>query len=192
MQTFLIILSCLLGIAGSAIYCVSILRGRTKPHRVTRLVLLFVIGLNFVSNLASAQSNLGAQIYGGLVLVFALLFMILSIGRGMGGSSVFDWVCFAIAAIGVISWQLTDNALLGIWLASAADFVGYIPAFVKTWKHPHTESPWLYSLASVGVALSIAAYPISGASAFQFTILGTGLLMLVCIYRQPALSWLRS
>lgn len=183
MQPLLLTLSCLFGIAGSVIYCVSTLRGRSKPHRVTRLVLVFVIGLNFVSTLA-AHSNLGSQIYGGLVLVFAIIFLALSIVRGMGGTTVFDWLCFVIAMLGIICWQLTHNPLLGIWLASAADFVGYLPAIVKTWKHPHTESPWLYSLASIGVGLSIIAYPISTASAFQFTIFGTGIIMLGCIYRR--------
>jgi hypothetical protein len=183
MSAFLLVIAALLQITGSSIYMASILRGRSKPHRVTRLVLAFVLLLSFTSVLA-AHGNLGAKLYGGITAAFGVGFFLLSIKKGMGGAKPLDWICFALAMIGVISWQITNNPLLGIWLASLADLVAYLPAFVKTWQHPHTESPWLYSLAAVGVFLSIIAYPISAVSAFQFVILGTSLAMLLCIYHE--------
>lgn len=187
MQEFLLILSAILTIVASSIYCVSILNGRTKPHRITRLVLFFVLTLNFVSVLA-ANGNLGAVLYAGIICFFGAAFFLLSLQRGMGGATVFDWVCFAIAMGGVIGWQITGNAVVGIWLAVAADLVAYIPAFLKTWEHPNTESPWLYILSSLGSFCGLIAYQISAVSIFQiFTIL-CGLIMLICIYHKKILT----
>lgn len=183
MQATLLTLSAILTIVASCIYCVSILNGRTKPHRITRLVLLFVLTLNFVGVLA-ANGNLGAVLYAGIICFFGITFFLLSLKRGMGGATFFDWACFVIAMIGVIGWQVTGNAILGIWLAAAADLVAYIPAFVKTWVHPNTESPWLYILSGLGALLSLVAFQISYVSVFQIITILCAVVMLVCIYHQ--------
>lgn len=85
---------------------------------------------------------------------------------------------------GVIGWLITGNALLSVWLASLADFVAYLPAYVKTWQHPNTESQWLYSLSVVGASLSLAAFRISAVSIFQMNIVLTSVIMLICIYHK--------
>jgi multisubunit Na+/H+ antiporter MnhB subunit len=181
MHTILLSISALLAVVGSFSYCVSIVRGRTKPHRITRLVLLFVLALNFVGVIA-AHGNPGAVLYGGIICAFGVIFFLLSLGRGMGGTTVFDWACFAIATAGVIGWQITGNAILGIWLAAFADFVAYVPAFVKTWKYPRTESPWLYILSGLAAILSTVAYPLGLVSAFQLITVVCAAGILVCIY----------
>lgn len=189
MRTVLLTLSTVLITAAGIIYCASIIRGRTKPHRTTRFVVLVVLTLSFVSILA-AHGNLGATIYSGILFVSAIAFLILSIQAGMGGSSVFDWVCLVIALAGIAAWQIAANPILGIWFAVMADLVAYLPAFRKTWAHPHTESPWLYALSASASFLSLMAYKISAVSVFQiFTIL-CSLAMLVCIYHR-SLPYLR-
>lgn len=183
MQRILLGLSAIITIIGSTIYVVSILKGRSKPHRITRFVLFFVLGLNFISELA-AHGNTGAKLYAGIIATYGAVFFFLSLKHGMGGSTFFDWTCLLIAVVGIAGWQLTGNAVLGIYLAAAADFVAYLPAFVKTWKHPHTESPWLYIDSGLGSLLSLAAYKISSVSVFQITVLLTGVIMIGLIYRK--------
>jgi hypothetical protein len=190
MQAILLVLSAALVIAGSLIYCVSIVRGRTRPHRITRLVLAFVLALNFISILA-AKGNPGAMLYAGIIFIFGLVFLFLSLGRGMGGTTVFDWICFVIAMAGVIGWQMTNNPALGIWMASLADFVAYIPAFVKTWHHPHTETPWLYILSGSGAFLSLIAYRIGVESLLQIVIVSSAWIMIACIYHKNLADKLR-
>jgi len=187
MREVLLSLSAIITIAGSSIYVVSILKGRSKPHRITRFVLFFVLGLNFISELA-AHGNTGAKLYAGIIALYGVTFFILSLKHGMGGSTLFDWICLTIAAGGVIGWQITGNAVLGIYLASAADFVAYLPAIVKTWKHPHTESPWLYIDSMLGAFLSLVAYRISTVSIFQITVLASGVMMMISIYHKKLIS----
>ena len=76
-------------------------RHRPCSHRITRLVILIVLSLNFASVLA-AHGNNGAKLYGGVIFVFAIAFFMMSLGRGVGGVSVFDWLCFLIAIAGII------------------------------------------------------------------------------------------
>lgn len=189
MQATLLLLSAILTIVASCIYCVSILKGRTKPHRITRLVLFFVLTLNFVSVLA-AEGNLGAELYAGIISFFGAAFFFLSLKRGMGGATVFDWVCFAIAMVGVVGWQITGNAVLSIWLAAIADLVAYMPAFVKTWKFPDTESPWLYILSGLGAILGMIPYKVTAVSIFQISVIGCAVVMLFCIYHRKFLQLL--
>lgn len=191
MQAFLLTLSAILVTIGGLIYCASILGGRTKPHRTTRFVVLLVLTLNFVSVL-SAHGNTGAQVYSGILFVSAIAFLILSLKSGMGGSSVSDWICLAVALTGVVAWQVAANPILGIWFAVMADLVAYIPAFMKTWKHPQTESPWLYALSASASFLSLIAYRISAVSVFQIFTIICSLLMLGCIYNKSLLRKVRS
>ena len=176
-------LSTILIIAAGLIYCTSIIRGRTKPHRTTRFVVFVLLTLNFASILA-AHGNTGAEVYSGILFISSIAFLILSFKSGMGGTSVFDWICLAVALAGIVAWKIAGNPILGIWFAVFADLVAYLPAFLKTWRHPNTESPWLYALSASASFLSLIAYKISAVSVFQiFTIL-CSLAMLVCIYHK--------
>jgi len=183
MRTALLTLSTILITAAGLIYCASIIRGRTKPHRTTRFVVLVILTLSFVSILAD-HANTGAKVYSGILFVSAIAFLALSFrsGFGMGGTSVFDWVCLAVALAGVAAWQIAGNPILGIWFALLADLVAYLPAYVKTWRQPDTESPWLYALSALASFLSLIAYKVSAVSVFQIFMIIYSLAMLVCIY----------
>jgi hypothetical protein len=183
MHNFLLVSSTLVALLAPSAYVVSIIRGTSKPHRTTRFILTFVHSLNFLSILA-AQGNLGARIFAGIDFVFALIVFLLSIRRGMGGTSLFDWACLVVAICGVIAWQLTGNAYLGIWLSIAANLVAYLPVFLKTWRFPDTESHWVYTLSILAALLGLLAFPISNDSIFQIYIILNCIVTLICIYHR--------
>lgn len=187
LQAFLVVLSAILVIIGPITYIVSIVKGKTKPHRMTRFILAFVLTLNFVSILA-AKSNLGAEVFAGITCVQALTLFFMSLWRGMGGTSKFDWICLVIAIVGVIGWKITGDPLLGVWFSVLADLAAYLPAFIKTFYHPHTESPWYYLLSGLAAFLSLIAYKIEPASIFQIYIIACVVIMIGLIYRKKILS----
>ncbi len=168
---------------GPITYAVSIIKGSTRPHRMTRFILAFVLTLNFVSILA-AKSNLGAEVFAGITCIQSLAIFALSLWKGMGGTTKFDWVCLGIALIGLVGWKITGDPLLGVWFSVLADFVAYLPAFVKTYYHPHTESPWYYLLSGLAALISLVAYKIESASIFQIYILLCVIIMTILIYRK--------
>lgn len=191
MQAILLFISAVLVAVGPITYAVSIIKGKTRPHRMTRFILAFVLTLNFVSILA-AKSNLGAEVFAGITFLQALLIFGLSLWRGMGGTSVFDWTCLVIAMAGVIGWKMTGNPLLGIWFSVLADFSAYLPAIVKTYKFPDTESPWYYAFSGFAALLSMIAYKIDETSIFQIYIIICCVVMVGLIYRKKIFTLRKS
>lgn len=187
MQLLLVGISTTLVVIAPITYIVSIIKGKTKPHRMTRFILTFVLTLNLVSILA-AHGNLGAISLAFVFFLQAIVIFILSLWHGMGGSSIFDWVCLLIASVGIIGWKLTGNPLLGVYFAIIADFSGFLPAFIKTWKYPHTESHWFYSLGAIGALLTLIAYGINLASLFQIYIVAACTMMVGFIFRKRILT----
>jgi hypothetical protein len=182
MQAILLTLSAVLEIIAPLTYIVSIMRGKSKPHRMTRFILLFVLSLNFFG-IVAAKGNLGAVVFSGINVTQATAIFLLSLKRGMGGTNSFDKVCLVVAGIGIVGWKITGNPVAGIWFAVFADFFGYLPAFFKTWKHPHTESAWYYLLGALSAFLSFIAFPIDATSIFQIYIAVSCIVMVGFIYR---------
>jgi len=154
---------------------------------MTRLILFFVLGLNFVSILA-AHGNLGAQVFAGIVFLQAAMILFMSFWNGMGGTSYFDYLCLAMAAIGILGWKFTGNPVMGIWFSILGDLSAYVPAFIKTWRHPDTESPWYYLLGGLAVILGLFSYKLDISSIFQIYIGISCLIMLGLIYRRDLMK----
>jgi len=168
-------------------YIISSLKGNTKPHRMTRFILAFVLTLNFISILAS-KGNLGAEVFAGVNCLQGLVIFGLSLWRGMGGKSIFDWACLGIAMIGIIGWKLSGDPIIGVWFSVFADIVAYLPAFVKTYHHPKTESPWYYLFAGLSALSSLVAYKLEAVSIFQIYIILCCGIMICLIYRTSLLK----
>lgn len=139
--------------------------------------------LTFAAAIA-ADANQGTLVLAAIMATHGVVIFAMSLWRGMGGTSVFDWLCFGLSIIGLIGWQVSGNALVGLWFAIFADIMAFIPAYVKTWKHPHTEGHWFYTLGAIGTALSLVAYPFQATSVFQVYLILSSLGMVLCIYHR--------
>ena len=187
MQIVLLGISTLFALIAPISYIISIIHGTSKPHRMTRFILFFVLTLNFVSILA-AQGNTGAKLFAGITFAQGVAIFLLSLWKGMGGSSYFDFVCLGIAVIGIIGWKITGNPLLGVWFSILADLSAYLPAFVKTYKHPKTESPWFYITSALAAFFGLIAYNLDASSIFQMYIALCSFIMIGLIYRKEIMQ----
>ncbi len=186
-QNILLILSSILAVVSPITYIISIIRGTSKPHRMTRFILAFAMTLNFVSIIA-VFGNTGAKIFAGISFIQGIIIFLLSLWRGMGGTSVFDYVCLVLAVVGIAGWKLTGNPIIGVWFSILTDFFAYLPAFIKTWKHPHTESPWFYVTGGFAAFLGLITYNIDASSIFQIYIILCCLTMILFIYHKDIFS----
>ncbi len=152
----LVLISSVLAFIGPVIYTVSILRGRSKPHRTTRLVLFLISTLGTLSFfLVKDYANFW------LFISYALgnlILFLLSIKYGMGGWSKSDIVCLLIALVGIIVWQISGNPLTALYASVIADFTGMIPALRKTYAHPETEIWPFYFCDILATLLIIVAH----------------------------------
>jgi hypothetical protein len=182
-QTLLLALSAAFLLIAPITYIISIFKGRTKPHRMTRFILFFVTALNFISILV-VNGNIGANVFAGIMFAQSAVIFFLSLWRGVGGTTKLDWTCLTIAILGVVMWKLTGNPVMGILFSILADLAAYIPAFLKTWKHPSTETPWYYVAGTISAVLSLVAYKIELVSLFQIYIIAANMVMFICIYHK--------
>ncbi len=182
MKTLLLVFSAGILLIAPITYATSIISGKTRPHRLTRLAVMAALLVIFSSALA-ARANVGTLLLAGISAGHGVLIFALSLWRGVGGGKrLFDWTCFGTSLLGLLAWRLSGDALIGMWFAIIADCTAYLPAFVKTWMHPDTESPWFYALSLIGAALTLIAYPLRATSVFQLYIMACSLVMIFCIY----------
>ncbi|MFZ2025309.1 MAG: hypothetical protein WAV51_03440 [Microgenomates group bacterium] len=155
MNTIFIIVSSILALISPVIYVKAILKGEAKPHRTTRLVLLLITSLATLS--LFVQHDTVAIWLAGISTLQSIVIFVLSIKHGMGGFSKMDIVCFFIAFGGIVLWQTTKNPSLALYASILADFVGMVPALVKTYKYPETEIWTFYALDTTAALFSLLA-----------------------------------
>lgn len=154
-KTILIICSTIFALFSPIFYILSILKWESKPHRTTRFVLLIITLLSFASLLA--QHNTVAIFLAWVSALQSILIFSLCIKYGMGWWAKTDIICLAIAGIGVLIWKLTDNPVMWLFASILADLIGMIPALIKTYKFPETETWIFYGLGLFPPALTILA-----------------------------------
>ncbi|MBD3280000.1 hypothetical protein GF389_00565 [Candidatus Dojkabacteria bacterium] len=155
MQTILIGLSTILGLLAALVYAWAILRGQARPHRTTRVVLLVIGSVSFLSLLAQGD-QVAVWLAGGAFL-FSVVIFILSLKYGMGGWAKIDILSLIIAIVGIVLWQITNDPILALYLSIGADLAGMVPAMVKTYHLPKTESAPVFFLFAVASLLNILA-----------------------------------
>ncbi|MDB5175960.1 MAG: hypothetical protein JWM81_818 [Candidatus Saccharibacteria bacterium] len=187
----LVIAGLIIGIISPITYIVSITRGTSKPHRTTRFVFLFVVLLNLFGTIAD-HGNFGSIAIDTLFVIQSVVIFAMSLKRGMGGMSPFDIICLILAVIGLVAWQVSGNASYGIALSIGAGIIAYIPAYIKTWKRPETESPWLYITGGLASVMTLFGYSISATSSFQIYNAAICVGMLVCIYKTKVYPFSKS
>lgn len=186
-QNVLISLSVFSSAVASIVYMASIFKGNTRPHRTTRFVVAFATTVAFTSLIAD-DSKITVWFLG-VSTIFGVVIFLLSIKYGLGGASRIDIASLFIAIAGIILWILTNEPILALLLSIGADFVGYVPAFIKTWHLPKSEGPFFYILSLVTVTLTmIANGKIDREIIYPAYIFLATLFMLALIYRNELKS----
>ena len=125
-------------------YTKSMLAGKAKPHKVTRLIvwLASVAGLLGVLH----SPNTAGVIFAGIFFARASYLLVMSLIYGTGGASWLDKSCLIIGIAALVAYVTTGNGLLAISFGILSDLIGYIPTFVKTWHQPKSEDPLFFGL----------------------------------------------
>jgi len=144
----LIIISILLIIFATLINVISILRGKTKPHRTTFFIFIVINVIAFAS--LFAQHDRVAIYLALLNGISASLIFLLSLKYGMGGWAPLDIACLIIALAGIALWKFTSNPVLALYSSIFANFVCLVPTLTKIYHHPETEiwEFWFITLVS--------------------------------------------
>ncbi|NMB70226.1 hypothetical protein GYA27_03445, partial [candidate division WWE3 bacterium] len=155
MKNLLILMSTVIALYAYAGYFLAILNGKAKPHRTTRFVILLISALVTLS--LFAQGNTVAIWLSGVFTVCSLIIFLLSIKYGYGGFSKNDILCFSVAIIGIGLWKFTNNPVIGLFSSITADFIGFVPTVIKSYKYPETETWQFFFLGACSSAFNMLA-----------------------------------
>lgn len=159
-----VILAAFIVLIGDSGYFIDTLRGRAKPNRVTWLLW----GLTPIIAFA-AQRNAGVTWQSILTLavsIVPLLIFTVSLHNPKAYWKIapFDIVCGLLSVLAIILWITTGKGVFALVLSVVADFFAALPTFVKSVRHPDSETPGTYvanAVAGLLVLLTITHWTLS-------------------------------
>ncbi len=136
-------------------YVRDILAGKTKPHRGTWAIWCTLSLIVLLSQRAdgAAWSLLMAVAQ----LLGTLLILLLSIRRGVGGTSRIEILLLAIAASGVVGWYVAGDPTIATLCVVLSDFVAVVMMMPKTHADPYSETLSAYILSALSGLCALVA-----------------------------------
>jgi hypothetical protein len=159
MKETIAIVASLLAIVGNVPYLRDIVKKRVEPHPYTWLVWTIVSCIIFFGQLAKG-AGIGA-LPTAASEIFTVIIFFFSLRYGFKNIRTIDTVFLAVALLGLIPWALTKDPTISVVIAVGIDLVAFLPTIRKTWVHPKTETPILYSmnvLRHILMLFSLQAY----------------------------------
>ena len=132
-------------------YWKAILRGETKPQKVTWLIWAISDGVILAGMLANDTINgllVGAVISATITFILALKF-------GKSGWNRQDKVCLTLSILAILLWVFSGESNVGIALSLLVIVIGMWPTWVSTLENPAHESKkgWAIFLISSFLAM---------------------------------------
>jgi hypothetical protein len=142
---------------GGLYYLYQTIEGTVKPNRVTWLLWalfpMIIFGAQRVQGVEGVSWASFVAGFGPLIVVTASFLN----KNAYWQTQKLDYLCMAAGFAGIALWALTKEPNLAIAFSILADFAAGVPTFVKTFKHPLTESWVAYAISTVGFGVSILA-----------------------------------
>lgn len=156
-QAILGIAAGIIELASSATYVVSILRGYTRPDRVTWWILGLVSGIITASYYAT-----GARETIWLPLVYTVNFLvigILSVRYGYGQRTLSSLDRFALVGtfISAVIWWIFNSPVVALYMNITIDFIALVPTIYKAYRKPRTEGPASWVIGVFASVLNVLA-----------------------------------
>lgn len=162
MKESIAIVASLLAIVGNVPYLRDIIKKRVQPHPYTWFVWSIVSCIIFFGQVAKG-AGVGA-LPTAASEIFTIIIFFFSLQYGFKKIKHIDTLFLIIALLGIVPWILTRDPTISVIIAVSIDLIAFVPTIRKTWLHPETETPVLYSmnvLRHILMLLSLQAYNIA-------------------------------
>lgn len=144
MKESLAIVASLLAIVGNVPYLIDIVKRRVKPHPYTWFIWSIVSCTIFFGQVAKG-AGIGA-LPTAASEIFTIIIFFFSLQYGFKTIRKIDTAFLAISLLGFIPWIITKDPTISVIIAVSIDLTAFAPTIRKTWRHPNTETPLLYSM----------------------------------------------
>lgn len=153
MQETLSYISGGLVVISSIPYIRDILLKKTTPERTTWFIWGILLAIAFFAQLS--KGGTWSLILTAADFLTVIIIFILSIKRGVGGTTKLDIFSLAGAGISLILWYITSDAFYALILIIVIDFFGGLPTLVKAYKKPYSETTIAYMICSLGALVGV-------------------------------------
>lgn len=162
----------------------SILVKDFRPHRTTRLVILILSSVFFVTLLINKEFG---SIYLSSVQLFgSVTIFLLSLKKGVGGATRFDKFVLSLCVILIFCLFNISDLVVTLILTIAVDIIAFLPTILKIVRNPESEEWKFYFadvLASTLTLLSFDSFSISSII-FPLYLFSLNLFMVLMIRRK--------
>lgn len=133
MKTDLLLIAGLLTPLGYVPYITDIIKNKTHPNLVTWFTWTLVAVINTTA--AISAHAIHTAIFSGITTIGNGLIVVASLKRGVKKYTLFDFVCQALALVGVVLWRFTSNPSLAVVFCVLVIVIAALP----TWRHAYTK-----------------------------------------------------
>lgn len=152
-----VFLAVAINLTGALIYAYSVVRGATRPNRVTWFILSFAPLLAFAAMMLQGVSFRESVFTLETGISPLIIFVSTFFAREPTWEiTKFDLTCGALSIIGFVLWIIIDEGNVAIVFAILADGLAFLPTLVKAFRYPETESPWAYMMGTVAALIALA------------------------------------
>lgn len=151
-----IIIAIFLRLFAGANYLIATIKGAVRPNPITWLFWGLSPLIAF-----GAQLQYGLQPSAWVTLALGLgplLIFIVSLTKSEKKRwrlGVFDFLCGASAAVGLVLWQLTSDPVIALLFGILADILGGLPTVYKAYVRPETEKAFPYMLSMMSMVVTL-------------------------------------
>ncbi len=162
MKETIAIVASLIAVVGNVPYLRDVIRKKIQPHPYTWLVWTIVSLVTLFGQIAKG-AGIGA-LPTAAAEIFTVIIFFFSLQYGFKQIKKTDTYFLIAALLGLIPWALTKDPTISVIIVVSIDLIAFIPTLRKTWDHPKSETPILYSMNVVRHILtlfSLQAYNIA-------------------------------
>jgi len=152
-----IFLAVAINLIGAFIYAYTVVKGNTRPNRVTWFILSFAPLLAFAAMISEGvsfrESVFTLETGISPMIIFASTFFA---KQPKWKITKFDVSCGILSVIGFILWIILKDGWIAISFAIAADGLAFLPTLVKAFRYPESESPYAFMMGAFAAAIALA------------------------------------
>ena len=151
------VIGAIIGSIGGFKYLYDTIKGTARPNRVTWLLWGLLPMVIFVAQRTQGVEGVSwVSFAAGLtpLLIFAASFLN---RNAYWQTTSLDYLCMAIAFVGIGLWAIAREANTAILFSIIADAAAAVPTVIKAYKYPETESWSAYGISTIGFLISLAA-----------------------------------
>jgi len=135
-------------------YIKDILHGTTRPNVVSYVLWCILLSISVFAQYSSGASSTIILVVMDLAAALVVVIFCLT-GYGYKKYGLIEIICFVLAIVAIVLWQLTSNPLLAIIFTLIADILAGVPTIVKTYRDPKSELPLGWFMVAFGAFLSL-------------------------------------